>query len=184
MKKIVIVLSLLTFICTQASAAIDTWFNTNPFKQHDGEIKLNKIYSDVYDKDGINIQKNLFKFKYSYKEGRPYEYIIINNTNKDLLLKGVDSDYHVNKNITRQSHWTRPNVRYYKYWQSYVPFVDDYHGMRSQIEQQPYLYDFPKDYTIKTGDSLRILAMGLDMKKIQTLVFIFDNNGQELKIEF
>ena len=183
MKKILL-LFLMTFIVTPSFAAIDTWFNTNPFKQHKEEINLKKIYSDIYDKDGINIKKNLFQFKYSYKEGRPYEYLITNNTDSDLFLKGVDSEYHANKNITRKSHWTRVNVRYYKYWHTYVPFADDYFGARSTIEQKPYLYDFPKNYTIKPGDSLRILAMGLELKKIQTLTFIFENNGQELKIEF
>ena len=62
MKKILL-LFLMTFIVTPSFAAIDTWFNTNPFKQHKEEINLKKIYSDIYDKDGINIKKNLFEFK-------------------------------------------------------------------------------------------------------------------------
>ena len=92
--------------------------------------------------------------------------------------------FYANKNITRKSHWTRVNVRSYKYWYTYVPFIDDYFGLKSQLETQPYLYDFPKDYTIKKGETLRILALGLDMDKIQKLIFIFDDNAEELKIEF
>ena len=184
MKKIFILIALM-FISAPAFASIDTWFNTNPCKHYDKAITLQKIHNDIYDKNGIKIEKNIFKFEYSYKEGVPYEYVVTNNTDKDLVLKGIDSDYYANKNITRKSHWTRVNVRNLKYWQTYVPFIDDYYGLKSTLEQNPYLYDFPKDYTIKKGENLRILAMGLYLDKIQDLTFIFeDNNGNDLKITF
>lgn len=180
MKRIFIII-LLMFIAVPAFGAVDTWFNTNPYKKYDKSIELQKVYNEVYDKDGIKIEKNMFKFKYSYKEGNPYEYVITNNTGNDLMLKGVDSDYHANKNITRKSHWTRVNARYLKYWQSYIPLVGEYNGVKGDIEKNPYLYDFPKDYTIKKGESLRILAMGLDLDRIQSVTFIFDG---DLKISF
>lgn len=184
MKKIFILFAVF-FISAPAFAAIDTWVNTNPYKKYDKEITLKKLYSDVYEKDGIKIEKNMFKFKYSYKEGVPYEYIITNNTGSDIVLKGVDSDYHANKNITRKSHWTRVNVRYYKYWHTYVPFVDDYYGAKSMIEQKPYLYDFPKNYMLKNGENIRILAMGLHLDKVQYLTFIFDSkDGEDLQVIF
>ena len=122
MKKIFI-LAVILLISKPVFASIDTWFNTNPRKDYEKEITLQKVQSDVYDKDGIKIEKNVFKFDYSYKEGIPYEYIITNNTEQDILLKGVDSDYHANKNITRKSHWTRVNVRYYKYWHTYFIII-------------------------------------------------------------
>ena len=101
------------------------------------------------------------------------------------MLKGIDSDYHANKNITRKSHWTRVNVRYYKYWHTYVPFVDDYYGAKSMIEQKPYLYDFPKNYMLKNGENIRILAMGLHLDKVQYLTFIFDSkDGEDLQVIF
>ena len=184
MKKIFI-LAVILLISKPVFASIDTWFNTNPHKSYNKEITLQKVQNDCYDKNGIKIEKNVFKFNYSYKEGVPYEYIVSNNTNQDLLLKGIDSDYYANKNITRKSHWTRVNVRNLKYWQTYVPFIDDYHGYKSTKEQIPYLYDFPKDYTIKKGESIRILAMGLYLDKIQNVTFIFENkDGDEIKITF
>ena len=184
MKKIFI-LAVILLISGSVFASIDTWFNTNPRKDYEKEITLQKVQSDVYDKDGIKIEKNVFKFDYSYKEGIPYEYIITNNTEQDILLKGVDSEYHANKNITRKSHWTRVNVRNLKYWQTYIPFIDDYHGFKSTREQTPYLYDFPKNYTIKKGENIRILAMGLHLDKIQNVTFIFNNlDGNEMKINF
>lgn len=184
MKKIFILIAMLV-ISMPSFAAIDTWFNTNPYKKYEGEISLKKMFSEVYDKDGIKIEKNMYRFDYSNKEGVPYEYIVTNNTSGDLLLKGIDSDYHANKNITRKSHWTRVNVRSLKYWQTYVPFMDDYYGFKSSKEQTPYLYDFPKNYTIKKGENLRILAMGLHLNKIQNLTFIFsDSNGDEFEINF
>ena len=184
MKKIFVLIAVL-FTQVSAFAAIDTWFNTNPRKEYDKVITLQKTSSDTYDKDGIKIEKNVFKFDYSYKEGIPYEYIVTNNTEDDLLLKGIDSDYHANKNIKRKSHWTRVNVRNLKYWQTYVPFVDDYYGYLSTVEQTPFLHDFPKNYILKKGENLRLLAMGLHLDRIQDLTFIFDNNeGNDLKITF
>lgn len=180
MKNILIIIMLIG-LAAPAFAAVDTWFNTNPYKKYDKSIQLQKLHSDVYDKDGIKIEKNMYKFEYSYKEGNPYEYIITNNTDQDLLLKGVDSEYHANKNITRKSHWTRVNARYLKYWQTYIPLVGEYNGVKGDIEKNPYLYDFPKNYTIKKGESLRILAMGLDLNRIQSVTFIFKDN---LKITF
>lgn len=52
------------------------------------------------------------------------------------------------------------------------------------MKKNPYWRDFPKNYTIKSGESLRILAMGLDLDKVQNLTFIFEDNGEEVKIEF
>ena len=180
MKKIFAIM-ILMITSIPAFGAIDTWFNTNSYQEYDKSIELKKVFSDVYDKDGIKIEKNMFKFQYSYKEGNPYEYVITNNTDKDLLLKGVDSDYHANKNITRKSHWTRVNARYLKYWQTYIPLIVEYNGVKGDIEKTPYLYDFPKNYVIKKGESLRILAMGLDIDKVQSVTFIFDG---DLKVLF
>lgn len=183
MKKIFILIAFM-LISLPSFAAVDTWFNTNPYKAYDKSIELQKVYNDSYDKDGIKIEKNMFKFQYSYKEGNPYEYVVTNNTDRDLLLKGIDSDYHANKNITRKSRWTRVNARYIKYWQTYIPLVAEYNGVKGDIEKTPYLYDFPKNYTLKKGESLRILAMGLDLDRIQSLTFIFENGDEDLKISF
>ena len=183
MKKILL-LALIAFVAAPSFAAVDTWFNTNPYKKYDESINLEKVFSDTYDKDGIKIEKNMFKFKYSYKEGNPYEYIITNNTEKDLFLKGVDSEYHANKNITRKSHWTRVNARYLKYWQTYIPFVAEYNGIHGDMEKTPYLYDFPKNYNLKPDDTIRILATGLDMDKVQSVTFIFNDNEDEFRITF
>ena len=183
MKKILI-LFMLMFISLPAFSAIDTWVNTNSYKEYDKAIKLERVHSAFYDKDGISIEKNMFKFKYSYKEGNPYEYIVTNNTGKDIILKGIDSEYHANKNVSRKSHWTRVNVRYLKYWQTYIPLVAEYNGVRGDIEKTPYLYDFPKNYKLKEGESLRILAMGLEMDKIQTITFIFEGEKDDLTITF
>lgn len=47
------------------------------------------------------------------------------------------------------------------------------------------MYDFPKNCTIKNGESIRILAMGLHLDKIQNVTFIFDNHADnEIKINF
>lgn len=102
-------------------------------------------------------------------------------------MKGVDSEYHANKNITRRSHWCRMGFRslkYFKNWQFWVPGYDIFYGAKIDYEKNPYWRDFPKNYTIKSGESLRILAMGLDLDKVQNLTFIFEDNGEEVKIEF
>lgn len=56
MKNILIIIMLIG-LAAPAFAAVDTWFNTNPYKKYDKSIQLQKIHSDVYDKDGIKIEK-------------------------------------------------------------------------------------------------------------------------------
>ena len=187
MKKIFVFLFLLLCI-SPANAAVDIkGINTMPYKPYDKEIKMEKIQSDFYEKNGIKIEKNVYKFEYAYKLGVPYEYVVTNNTEHDLFLKGVDSDYHANKNITRKSHWCRMSFRTFKYfanWQYWVPVYDFVSSAKIDKEKNPYWRDFPKNYTIKKGEKLRILAMGLNLDEIQKLTFIFEENAEEFKIEF
>ena len=52
MKKIFAIM-ILMITSIPAFGAIDTWFNTNPYQEYDKSIELKKVFSDVYDKDGI-----------------------------------------------------------------------------------------------------------------------------------
>lgn len=184
MKKIFVFLLMLLCI-SPANAAIDIkWINTMPYEPYGKEIEMQKIQSDFYEKNGIKIEKNVYKFEFAYKLGVPYEYVITNNTGNDLSLKGVDSEYHANKNITRKSHWTRMCIRSFRYWQTYIPIYGLINGAKTDLEKNPYWRDFPKNYTIKKGEKLRILAMGLNLDEIQKLTFIFEKNAEEFKIEF
>ena len=184
MKKIFVLLFMLLCVAP-ANAAIDIkWINTMPYEPYNEEIEMLKTQSDIYNKNGIKIEKNLYKFIYATKIGIPYEYVITNNTGKDLFLKGIDSDYHANKNITRKSHWTRMFFRGFKQAELYIPIYGFAYAPNLDREKNPFWRDFPKNYTIKKGEKLRILAMGLKMDEIQKLIFIFDDNGQEFKIEF
>ena len=58
MKKILL-LALIAFVAAPSFAAVDTWFNTNPYKKYDESINLDKVFSDTYDKDGIKIEKDI-----------------------------------------------------------------------------------------------------------------------------
>lgn len=186
MKKFLVLLSVL-FIVNPCFSAVDiNGINVMPYQPYEKKINLEKTSNAIYNKNNIKIEKNVYKFEHAYKLGIPYEYVITNNTGKDLYLKGIDSEYHANKNITRKSHWTRMCIREMKYWQFWVPLYDLFYMTAHPIdyEKNPYWRDFPKNYTIKSGESLRILALGLDLDKVQNLTFIFEDNGQEVKIEF
>ena len=184
MKKILYLL-LALFLINPAYAAVDIkWINAMPYEPYTKKINLEKIKTDFYEKNGIKIEKNVYKFEYVPKTGIPYEYILTNNTGNDLFLKGIDSDYFANKNITRKSHWTRMCARCLKHGKMYIPFYSIGYGIKCDKEKNPYWLDFPKNYTIKNGESLRVLAMGLKMEEIQNLIFIFTDNGKEFKIEF
>lgn len=187
MKRFLVLLSFIFFANPAFSAVDIKWINTMPYEPYNKPIILERLQSTIYNQKNIKIEKNIYKFEYAYRLGIPYEYVIINNTGKDLFLKGVDSEYHANKNITRRSHWCRMGFRSFKYfknWQFWVPGYDIFYGAKIDYEKNPYWRDFPKNYTIKPGESLRILAMGLHLDKIQNLTFIFEDNGEEIKIEF
>lgn len=184
-KGLVFIVLAMCLLCTHpANAAVDIkWINTMPYEPYEQSIDLQKTQSDVYDKNGIKIEKNVYKFEYATKVGIPYEYVLTNNTGNDLFLKGIDSDYHANKNITRKSHWTRMCIRAFKQGKIYIPFYGIVYGFNCDKEKNPYWRDFPKNYTIKAGETLRILAMGLNVDEIQKLMFIFEENSKEFKIE-
>ena len=186
MKKILVLFGLLFFVNPDFSAVDIKGINTMPYEPYDKKITLEKQQSDILNQNGIKIEKNVYKFEHAYKLGVPYEYIITNQTGKDLYLKGIDSEYHANKNITRKSHWCRMMWREMKYWQLWMPFYSFIYQVDHPIdfEKNPYWRDFPKNYTLKNGETLRILAMGLEMDKIQKLTFIFEENSEEFKIEF
>lgn len=187
MKRFLFVFLALLFSSTQTFCLHMTGVNSYPYEYYSGPIMDNNLkkqstFETVI--NGVIIVKNIYVFNSAYKFGKPYEYIITNNTKREINLSGVVQQNFLNRDIRNSSNWFKMRLRYFKYWQSYVPLYDLIHGGNMSIERYPFVLDFPVDYNLSPGESLRILAMGLDLDKVQNLTFIFEDNGEEVKIEF
>lgn len=186
MKYLWLILCLMCFCCKSYAINI-TGLNSMPYETWAGAFWDNNLKLDVQSKkdfNGIEIYKNIFKFQKAYKSGRPYEYLIVNKTDKDIILNGVIQKDFVNRDYDNNSGWLRMRARYFRYWQSYIPFYDIIYSCKVNFERGMWVLDFPIDYTIKPNEELRIVAIGLKQKEIQNLKFLFDVNNKEIEIEY
>jgi hypothetical protein len=187
MKKFLLFICLM-FICNSAMASDIPYINSIPYVEYKDEIKLNKIHTYSMVENEIYVIKNVYKFNSLASQlGLPYEYIIKNNSNKTLYLKGC---------ITKKDFWNRDlNKKHGKRWanmakatlrnnKSYIPVYGSVIGYDADKEKNAFIRDLPKNKELKTGDSIRILALGSLLDNIQNMRFIFVDDGNEFSIEF
>lgn len=187
MKRFLLVFFMLLFSSTQAFSFHITGINSFPYEYYSGPImdnSLKKQFTSETVYNGIKIVKNIYAFDEAYKFGLPYEFIITNNTKLEISLLGVIQQDFLNRDYNNSSNWFRMRLRYLKYWQSYVPIYDLIHGGTMSVERYPFGLDFPVDYNLLPQESVRILAIGLNLKDIQKLLFLFEQKGEKFSIEF
>lgn len=188
MKKIIILLILFLF-SNPAFAIIDVYgLNLRPYKPYRKQISLKKLYTTNFKNEKIEIIKNLYQFEYAASNlGIPYEYLIKNNTNETLLLKGIESDtYFYNRDINKK-HSKRflPMAKArMESPEMLLPCYKCYYDIITEVERHPFSLDFPKNYTIHPGNTLRILCIGMDKNRELGLVLIFEKNGIEEQVGF
>lgn len=186
MKKFLCLIGILG-ICVSPATAKNIPYVTNiPYKPYTKEIKLNKIDSQTMQNDFVSIAKNKFEFKYVSKMGYAYEYNITNDTENDIILKGVNSFDFYNEDLSDKSNKPFKNLTKTAFTtkQIYIPIYGIYYGARCDLEKNSFLRDFPENKTIKSGESIRILASATKDKKNPQAEFIVVVNDQEQKISF
>ncbi len=184
MKKFLLFFTAILFSAISCNAAIDIKYincmpaEIMPLTQEN--ITLEPVSTKETEFKDINIKKTQYKFEKAYKLGIPFEYIVTNNSNTDIVLNGIDSDWFANKNIHRKSHWNRMSSRIFKYKELYIPFYN-LSLIGIDKEKNAWWADFPKNVTIKKGEYLKVKSMGLDFKNENKLRFIF-KNGEEIEL--
>ena len=110
MKKIIISFTLLLFVNAVVMAKDMPYITNIPYRENKKEIKLNKIDTNNFKNDLVEIEKNKFEFNYIQKMGYGYEYILTNNTDKDIILKGVNSNEFYNEDLSNESNKPLKNL--------------------------------------------------------------------------
>lgn len=158
------------------------YINTYPYTPYKKEIKLERTHSTKRDFQYGTITKNVYIFDYVTKKmGKACEYIINNDTNGDVLLVGVvGGKSYANRDLNKENsaRFLELLKAFYKTWYTYIPFVNVYYGLRTDIEKNKFLRDFPKNKKIKSGESLRVLC--IEVEENSRLKFMFE----DLEAEF
>lgn len=186
MKKFLCLISVLGILASPVMAKDIPYITNLPYKPYTKEIKLNKLASEKMQNDIVTIEKNKYAFKYVVKMGYAYEYYVTNNTDKDILLKGINSADFYNEDLSNKSNKPLKNVMKATVTsgQIYIPFYGMYYGARCDLEKNSFIRDFPENQTIKSGDKIRILASATKDKKNPRAEFIFIVGDQERFINF
>ncbi|MBQ2391398.1 MAG: hypothetical protein II306_06475 [Clostridia bacterium] len=186
MKKIIISFTLLLFVNAVVMAKDMPYITNIPYRENKKEIKLNKIDTNNFKNDLVEIEKNKFEFNYIQKMGYGYEYILTNNTDKDIILKGVNSNEFYNEDLSNESNKPLKNLARASFTsgQIYIPIYGLYYSVKCDLEKNSFIRDFPENKTIKAGEKIRILASSTKEFENPQADFILLINGKEEKIAF
>jgi hypothetical protein len=186
MKKLIISLTLL-LLANAAAMAKDIPYITNiPYREYKKEINLNKIDTKNFKNDLVEIEKNKFEFNYIQKMGYGYEYILTNNTDKDIILKGINSNEFYNEDLSNESNKPLKNLAKAAYTsgKTYIPVYGIYYGIRCDFEKNSFIRDFPENKTIKAGEKIRILASSTKEFENPQAEFVLLVDEKEEKVVF
>ena len=160
------------------------------------DIGLTKLLSDKYSANGFVVDKNVYKLKEkTYKLAHAYEYIIKNNTDKDIIINSVDSDYVINiKDVTADTYIDLDRVDVCAYTgTALAPFTlgismlacvpDWLRTLRIQTESIPYTHKFPSIYAVHPNEQARILVLRKRTYS-EKLNFDITSDGKECKFTF
>ena len=186
MKKILCLLGLLSIISNPVMAKDLPYITNIPYRPYTKEIKLNKIDTQNMENSIVMIEKNKFAFKYVAKMGYGYEYIIINNTENDITLKGVNSKEFYNEDLSNNSNKPLKNITkaIFTTGKIWIPFYGIYYGSKCDMEKNSFIRDFPENKTLKAGESIRILASSTSEYENPIAEFIFIIDDEEKTISF
>lgn len=185
MKKTIINLFLVLSISSNAYANVP-YITNLPYRENNKEIKLEKLVNDNFKNDIVNIEKNKFKFKYMTRLGYAYEYVITNNSENDIILKGINSAEFYNEDYTKDSNKPLKNITKASLQSGkiYIPFYGIYYACRCDFEKNSFIRDFPKDKIIKPGGKFRILASSTLHYENPQAEFVFVINDNEEAVTF
>lgn len=186
MKKLVLVFACLILSMPCYAKGIP-YITSIPYKPYNKEITLNKINSQSIEDNKILITKNKYDFDKAKLLGKAYEYVILNNTNSDIVLKGVLAKEFFNRDINgdrNNLYKNMMNVAASDCWRAIIPIYAQVYAAQIDIEKNPFIRCFPKEYQVKNGETIRILSSApLDIDNPQAN-FIFQINDKEQIIKF
>ena len=149
----------------------------NNYTPYSKKIKNKVIATITISEQGIQIIRNQYKPKYKVKKkANEYEYIIKNNTGKNIIINKVASNEFIG--LTQiASYCLIPQ------WQDFIPLYGLIYGIQTDIEKNKFTRPHPINEIIKVGASIRILALSKPQDN-PTADFYFTIDNKKTFIQF
>lgn len=146
------------------------------YKSYSKPLKNKIIKTGEYSKDGISFVTNRLEMRTKikrYVDG--YEIIVTNNTGGNIVLKKIDTGDFVALSEIAKKVMIPVGV-------DFIPIYGTVVGIKTDLEKNRFTRPFPVDYTLKQGESVRILGLAYH-QVVPILDFIFEIGGKESVIQ-
>lgn len=167
MKKIILLFMVLALFTSASFAA--------KYEEYEGTLKNEVLEVKTINQNQISIETKKLEPKghvASYAYG--YEYLIRNNTGRDIILNRVISD----DRISHGGAWGRSQI---PHGSDMVPVYGLVKNIKTDVEQNRFTKDLPENEIIRAGGTLRVLMLG--PKKVNHVAtFYFNVNNQNVPI--
>lgn len=149
----------------------------NAYNPYNKELSNRIINTTKYSQDGIDFTAHKLQMKTKikkYVDG--FEIVVTNNTGSNIILKKASTgDFMGLTEIAKKA--ALPTGA------DFVPVYGLIKGVQTDLEKNKFTRPFPIDYTVKNGESVKIL--GLAKLQVAPIIdFIFEINGKEKTIQF
>jgi hypothetical protein len=148
----------------------------NAYNPYNKPLKNRIISTTKYSEQGIDFVTNKVQMKSKikkYVEG--FEIVVTNNTDSNIVLKKAATGDFVGLTEIAKKAAIPSGV-------DFVPIYGIIAGAKTDLEKNRFTRPFPTDYTIKKGDSVRLL--GISRLQVYPIVdFTFEINGKEKIIQ-
>ena len=148
----------------------------NVYNPYNKRLKNRIIKTVKYQENGIDFVANKMQMKSKIKKYvNGFEIIVTNNTGNDILLKKVSTgDFMGLTEIAKKAAMPQGI--------DFVPVYGIIAGAKTDLEKNRFSRPFPTNYTIKNGESVRLLGMAKHL--VEPIIdFSFEINGKEKNIQ-
>lgn len=148
----------------------------NTYNPYDKPLKNRVIKTTKYSSEGIDFVTNKVQMKSKikkYVDG--FEIIVTNNTNNNIVLKKAETGDFVSLTEIAKKAVIPTGV-------DFIPVYGIIAGAKTDLEKNRFTRPFPTNYTIKKGDSVRLLGIA-KLQVAPIIDFTFEISGKDKVIQ-
>lgn len=148
----------------------------NKYNPYNKPLKNKVIKTTKYAENGIEFTTNKVQMKSKIKKYvNGFEIIVTNNTDSNILLKKVETGDFVGLTEIAKKAAIPTGV-------DFIPIYGIIAGAKTDLEKNKFTRPFPTNYTLKQGNSVRLLGIA-KLQVAPIIDFTFEINGKESKIQ-
>lgn len=145
------------------------------YKPYKGRLRNKVLETTLTEENNIVIERKKLKAKCKVKHYTyAYEYLITNNTEKDIIIENVASEHFIGLNQIA-AYTLIPRGM------DFVPIWGIVYGVQTDLEKNKFTRPHPQNETIKAGETMRILALA-KLAENPVADFNFISNNKNIKI--